>query len=205
VITIWGRISSINVRKVVLTAQLLDIPFRRIDAGGSFGVTRTPEYLAHNPNALVPLLEDGGFRLWESNVIVRYLGACYGQGGFYPQDLQARFDAERWMEWQQTTLNPAGRDAFWQTFRVPPGQRRQDLIDGSIAATEPLWDLLEAHLQGRAFVAGPQLTVADVPLACEMHRWRGTAPWRPRPRVDAWYAGLLQRPAARGVLDLPLS
>jgi hypothetical protein len=51
---IWGRISSINVRKVVLAAQLLDIPFERIDAGAAFGIVKTPEYLARNPNALVP-------------------------------------------------------------------------------------------------------------------------------------------------------
>ena len=204
-ITIWGRISSINVRKVVLTAQLLDIPFRRVDAGGTFGVTRTPEYLAHNPNALVPLLEDGDFRLWESNVIVRYLGARHGRDGFYPQDLRARFDAERWMDWQQTTMNPAGRDAFVQTFRVEPAERRQDLVERSIAAMEPLWDLLEARLEGRAFITGEHLTMADVPLACELHRWRGTTAWRSRPRLDAWYEGILRRPAARGVLDLSLS
>jgi hypothetical protein len=53
----WGRISSINVRKVVLTAQLLELPFDRIDAGAAFGVTKTPEYLARNPNALVPTLD----------------------------------------------------------------------------------------------------------------------------------------------------
>src|SRR5687768_8895585 len=67
-IKIWGRISSINVRKVVLAAQWLDIPFQRIDAGHEFGIVKTPEYLAKNPTALTPLLEHGDFQLWESNV-----------------------------------------------------------------------------------------------------------------------------------------
>ena len=72
---IWGRLSSINVRKVVWAAQELGLAFERTDAGGSFGIVRQPEYLRMNPNALVPLIDDDGFQLWESNVIVRYLCA----------------------------------------------------------------------------------------------------------------------------------
>jgi glutathione S-transferase len=206
VIRLWGRLSSINVRKVVLAARLLELPFERTDAGREFGIVGTPDYLTRNPNGLVPLLDDDGFVLWESNVIVRYLAARYGDGTLLPQELHARFDAERWMDWQQTTLNPAGREAFVQLVRTPPERRRADLVEQSIAATEPLWDLLEAHLQQRDWMAGTALTVADLPIACEMHRWRGLPrPWQARPRLDTWYARMLALPAARGVLDLPLS
>ena len=205
-IRLWGRLSSINVRKVVLTLRLLDLPFERTEAGGKFGVVRTPEYLARNPNALVPLLDDDGWQLWESNVIVRYLAARYGNDSLYPRDLRARFDAERWMDWQQTTLNPAGREAFVQLIRVAPEERNPSLIDASVAATEPLWDLLESQLSGRPFIAGDALTIADLPIACEMHRWRGLPlTWRARPQLDAWYERMLALPATRGVLDLPLS
>jgi glutathione S-transferase len=119
---IWGRISSINVRKVVWAVQYLNLTHQRTDAGGQFGIVQTPDYLAQNPNALVPLLEDEGYSLWESNVILRYLCARHAPDTLYPQDLKARFDAERWMDWQQTTLNPAGRDAFVQLIRKPGGQ-----------------------------------------------------------------------------------
>ncbi|WBY00414.1 glutathione S-transferase family protein [Ramlibacter tataouinensis] len=205
-IRLWGRLSSINVRKVVLALQLLELPFERLEAGDAFGVVRTPGYLARNPNALVPLLDDDGYELWESNVIVRYLAARYGREDLYPHDLRARFDAERWMDWQQTTLNPAGRDAFVQLIRIAPAARNQALADTSVAATEPLWDLLESHLADRRFMAGDRLTVADLPVACEMHRWRGLPlAWRERPRLDAWYGHMLALPAAAGVLDLPLS
>ena len=205
-IRIWGRISSINVRKVVLAAQLLEIPFERVDAGRQFGITRTPEYLARNPNALVPTLEDGDFVLWESNVIVRYLCATHAAGTLYPQDLRRRFDAERWMDWQQTTLNPAGRDAFWQIVRTPEGERDAAAIDRSIAATEPLLATLDAHLARQAFIAGDALTMADLPIACEMHRWWGL-PLRHAdlPALRRWYDGIRRLPAARGVLDQPLS
>ena len=205
-LTLWGRLSSINVRKVVLTAQLLELTFERIDAGAGFGVTNTPEYRVRNPNALVPMLQDGDFVLWESNTIVRYLCAKYPEGGLYPQDLRARFDAERWMDWQQTTLNVAGRHAFIQIVRTPQDQRDAKLIAASQAATEPLLALLDAHLAQRAFMAGERLTMADIPIACEMHRW-----WRlplqhtEHPHLRRWYEGLCDRPAARGVLDTALS
>jgi len=203
---IWGRISSINVRKVVLAAQWLEIPFQRIDAGHEFGIVKTPEYLAKNPNALIPLIEDGDFRLWESNVIVRYLCAKHSPGKLYPQEIAERFDAERWMDWQQTTLNPAGRNAFMQLIRTPADKRDTQLVAQSAAATEPLMALLDAHLSRRAFMAGDAFTMADIPIACELHRWHGLPLERPaRPHLERWYQGVLAQPASRGVLDLPLS
>jgi hypothetical protein len=122
---LWGRTSSINVRKVLWTLQELGVPFERIDAGLAYGHNHTPDYLAKNPNALVPLLEDGDFTLWESNAIVRYLCARHAAATLYPEDLRTRFDAERWMDWQQTTLNRAGGPAFIQWIRTPAEQRQQ--------------------------------------------------------------------------------
>jgi len=85
---LWGRTSSINVRKVLWTLQELGVPFERIDAGLAYGHNHTPDYLAKNPNALVPLLEDGDFTLWESNAMVRYLCAKHAAATLYPDDLR---------------------------------------------------------------------------------------------------------------------
>lgn len=203
---IWGRISSINVRKVVLAAQLLELPFERTDAGQAFGIVQTPQYLGKNPNALIPLIEEDGFALWESNVIVRYLCARHSAGRLYPGDLRARFDAERWMDWQQTSLNPAGRDAFLQLVRTPSAQQDPALIARSVAAMEPLLDILEAQLARRPFLAGEHLSIADIPIACELHRWRGLPLAQAhRPHLDRWYEGIRRLPASRGALDVPLS
>jgi glutathione S-transferase len=144
--------------------------------------------------------------LWESNVVVRYLCAKYGAGSLYPEKLEARFDAERWMDWQQTTLNPAGRGAFVQLLRTAPEKRNQDVVAQSIAATEPLLGVLDGHLAQRRFMAGDSFTMADIPIACEIHRWHGLPLQRPeRPNIERWYQGILSNPASRGVLDLPLS
>ena len=95
---ILGRTSSIHVRKVVLAAQWLGLDLSRTDAGRPFDIVKSPAHLAMNPNALVPVMDDWGFVLWESNVIVRYLCAKHSPGSLYPSDLRARFNAERWYQ-----------------------------------------------------------------------------------------------------------
>ena len=203
---VWGRMSSINVRKVVWAAQELGLTLQRTEAGGRFGIVKEPRYLRMNPNAQVPVIDDEDLVLWESNVIVRYLCAKHAAGKLYPLDLRERFVAEQWMDWQQTTFNPAGREAFVQWIRTPAGQRQPERIAQSTAATGPLLDTLDAHLARQPFMAGAQFTMADIPVACEIHRWFGLPQPRPaRPHLDRWYETMLARPASRGVLDLPLS
>ncbi len=204
-LALWGRISSINVRKVAWTLRELGLPHERHEAGGRFGVVDTPAYRAQNPNGLVPLLVEDDFVLWESNVIVRYLCAKHAMGTLCPAPLRERADAERWMDWQQTTMNPAGREAFIQLVRTAPDRRDERLLAQSIARTEPLFDQLDRHLATRPFMAGDRFTMADIPLGCEAHRWfnlpREHKPW---PNVERWYRALRARPATDTVLDQPL-
>jgi len=198
---LWGRLNSINVRKVVWAAQELGLTLQRTDAGGQHGIVREPHFLDRNPNGLVPLLEDGDVRLWESNVIVRYLCARYAPGTLCPEPLGARFAAEQWMDWQQTTFNPAVRPAFLQLIRVPPEQRQPAIIERSIQEVEPLLDLLEHHLAQNNYLGGAEFTMADIPVGCEIHRWRQLPIEQPpRPNLERWYTALYARQAAKGVL-----
>ena len=106
-IRIWGRKTSSNVQKVMWAIGEMDLRHERIDVGGPFGKNREAEYLAKNPNGLVPTLEDeDGFLLWESNSIVRYLAAKYGAGKLEPADPRARARASSWMDWQLTVAHP---------------------------------------------------------------------------------------------------
>ena len=203
---IWGRISSINVKKVVWAAQELGLNFERHEAGGVHGVVKTPAYMALNPNSQIPVMDDGNYVLWESNVITRYLCARHSAGKFYPSDLQERFDAERWMEWQQTMVNPASRNGFWHLIRLPVDQRDPALIAQSNAAVELLMAMLDAHLANRSFMVGERFTMADIPLGCEVQRWFGLPQTRERrPNIERWFRTLLARPGAMGVLDLALT
>ena len=216
---IWGRISSINVQKVVWCAGELGCEFERIDAGGAFGVVDTPAYGRLNPNRKVPVIEDDGFVLWESNAIVRYLCARYGGaaggsepsfgrtgGGLMPASLTARAECDRWMDWQATEFSPMLRDAFLQLIRTPPEQRQPAVIEESVRRCEPLLAILDEALADRAFLVGDGFTMADIPIGCTVHRWLALPIERiARPNVDKWFERVRNRAAAQAVLALPLS
>src|SRR5207248_3207850 len=129
---ILGRTTSSNVQKVLWCCAELAIPFEREDVGGPFGKNNTPEYLSLNPNGLVPTMDDDGFILWESNAIVRYLCAKHGVGKLWPTDPARRADADRWMDWQQTTLAPPMGILFRALLRQPPEAIDAEQINGAM-------------------------------------------------------------------------
>jgi glutathione S-transferase len=206
VLRIWGRSNSINVQKVLWCCEELDIRYQRVDVGGPFGGNKEPEYLRLNPNGLVPTISDGGFVLWESNVIVRYLAAKHGMGTLCPEDLAERADADRWMDWQMGTLWANFRPAFVGLIRTPPEKRDRANIARAIRKTAGNLDLLDAHLAGRDYVTGPSLTMADIPLGVTAYRWFTLDIERPAmPNLEAWYERLRARGPYRAIVMSPLS
>ena len=203
---IWGRSNSINVQKVLWCCEELDVSYHRVDVGGPFGGNREPEYLRLNPNGLVPTISDGGFVLWESNAIVRYLAARHGMGTLCPEDLAERADADRWMDWQLGTLWASFRAAFVGLIRTPPDKRDRANIARAIRKTAGNLDLLDAHLAGRDYVTGPSLTMADIPLGVTAYRWFTLDIERPAmPNLEAWYERLRARGPYRAIVMSPLS
>jgi glutathione S-transferase len=206
VLKIWGRRNSINVQKVLWCCGELGLDYERIDAGGAFGLTRDPEYLALNPNGLVPTISDDGFVLWESNAIVRYLAARHGPGTLWPEDLRERADAERWMDWQLGTLWANMRPVFLGLVRTPPEERDEASIEAFRRKTVETWSILEAHLSDRDYVTGSSFTMADIPLGASIYRWfQLDVEKPPTPNLEAWHARLRDRPAFRENVMLPLS
>ena len=203
---IWGRITSINVQKVVWCCDEMGLAYERIDAGGTFGKTKTPEYLAMNPNSLVPVIDDGGFILYESNAIVRYLAAKHSSDKLWPTDLAKRADVDRWMEWLATAWVPSMRDAFWQLVRTPEAQRDMAAVEKSRAEAERLAGILDFHLARNGFLTANGFTTADIVVGCAAHRWLHLPLKREsRPNLERWYAQLKSRPGAKQVLSLPVS
>jgi glutathione S-transferase len=203
---IWGRLSSINVQKVVWCADELGLAYERIDAGGKFGRNDTPEYLRMNPNGLVPTIDDDGFVLWESNAIVRYLCARERATELWPEDLRKRADADRWMDWQGASFTPATRDAFWQLLRVPEAQRDHAAIEASRVKSEKLAAILDAHLASTPYLCGDTFCAADIVVGAAAHRWLNMPlPRAARPHIERWYRLLKARPASRQVTHQPLS
>jgi glutathione S-transferase len=203
---IWGRTNSINVQKALWCMAEIGLEYERIDAGLQFGVVDTPQYRAMNPNALVPTIEDDGFVLWESNVIVRYLAKRYSDGALYPGDLRQRFLAEQWMDWQATVLWPAFRDAFWGLVRTPPEKRDEGIIAKSQKRTVELWRGLETQLGKTRLVVGDTLTMGDIPAGIAAYRCFSLGIERADlPNVARWYDGLTGRPGFREHVMLPIT
>lgn len=203
---IWGRTNSVNVQKVMWCIGELGLEHARVDAGGQFGQVKEDWYLAMNPNALVPTIDDDGFILWESNATVRYLAAKYDSGGLWPDDPQARALSDRWMDWQLGTLLPHVGVVFWGLIRTPEAERDMAAIEAAVAKAGELYAILDRHLEGRDFIAGDRLTVGDIPLGALTYRWYGLPIERPeRPNVYAWYQRLAERPAYREHVMLPIT
>jgi len=203
---IWGRNNSVNVQKVLWCCEEMGVKYERIDAGGTFGVVNTPQYRALNPNGLVPTIEDGPFVLWESNAIVRYLTAKHSAGKLWPEDLKIRGEADKWMDWQTTTFWPAFRPLFWNLVRTPVDQRDAKAIEESRLRCAELLGYLDAHLKNRTYIAGDDLTMADIPMGCAIWRWFGLQIERPElSNLQRWFDNLRQRPAYQNLVMLPLT
>ncbi|WP_235961595.1 glutathione S-transferase family protein [Falsiroseomonas selenitidurans] len=205
---IWGRANSSNVMKVLWLCEELGIAFERIDAGGAFGRTREPDYLAKNPNALVPTIEEpDGFTLWESNAILRYLARSRAPGHpIYPTELKLAADCDRWMDWQLGTLTAPMTTIFFTHVRIPEPDRDYPAAEKARAAAETLWAMLDAHLTGRPFITGDHLTLADIALGIYVHRWFVLPIQRAEmPALRAWYDRLLARPGCAKHASGPLT
>ena len=194
---ILGKPGSINVRKVLWTCAEIGVPFELDHWGSGFRATDDPAFLAMNPNAMVPVLLDDDFVLWESNTICRYLAAKHGRTDLLPADAQQRARVEQWMDWQATDLNNAWRIAFTALLRGNPAQADARAIAASAAAWNRHMGLLDAHLARTGpYVAGSTFTLADIVLGLSANRWRMTPIERPvLPAVDAWFERLSERPA----------
>ena len=203
---IWGRTNSFNVQKVMWTVDELGLAHERIDAGGAFGGLDTEAYGKQNPNRRIPLVEDGQLALWESNAIVRYLAAKYGGGTLWPEDPGMRSLADRWMDWQITTLQPQLHTIFWGLIRTAEADRDMAAIDAAVLAIRPIWQLLDDHLATHRWIGGADLTMGDIPLGCATWRYLNLPIDRPHlPNLEHWSARLQERPAYRRHVMLPVT
>jgi glutathione S-transferase len=196
VLKILGRASSINVRKVLWVCAEIGLPFEREDWGIGFKPTSDAAFTALNPNALVPVVQDGDFVLWESNTICRWLAAEHAREDLLPSAPRDRALVERWMDWQATELNSAWRYAFYALARQSPRHQDSAQIEASVQQWNRTMGLLDAQLQSTGgYAAGQHFTLADVVLGLSTHRWLATPIERPAlPHVAAYHARLSERP-----------
>lgn len=207
-ITLWGRNNSTNVKKVLWTLEELDLPFNLVMAGMQFGVNKDADYLAMNPNGLVPLLRDDetDLTLWESNAIVRYLAAQYGQNRLWVDAPAQRAQGEKWMDWANQTLSPAHRVILMGLVRTPEADRDYPAIHAAQDTCETLFAMMDAELADNPWFSGENFGVGDIAVAPFV--WNLTQiglSWAPRPNLERWLKQLSERPAYQNVVMIPVS
>jgi glutathione S-transferase len=196
-----GRLASINVRKVMWTSAQLDLDLEREDWGPGFRSPKEPEYLALNPNGLIPVLIDGDFVLWESNTICRYLATQRYATKLLPTEARARARVEQWMDWQGGELNNSWRVAFMALLRGQPTP--PEAIEASVTSWNRHMTLLDAQLaRTGAYVTGDDFTLADVVLGLSAQRWKNAPITHAElPAVQAWLQRLSSRPGFADYVD----
>jgi glutathione S-transferase len=203
---LWGNADSVNVQKVLWCCEEIGLPYQRIDAGRHFGVVNTPGFRRLNPNGLVPTIDDEGYVLWESNAILRYLAAKHAPGTLWPMEARARADADRWMDWANSTLWPTLVPLFRAFMRTPEAQRDAAAIEVTRRESIQVLEILDAHLASGGFVGGAAFTMGDIAVGCAVWRWMALPVERPAlGHLQRWFDRLAKREAYRKVVMQPLS
>jgi glutathione S-transferase len=206
-LTILGKSTSINVRKVLWTCAELGVPYQLAQYGSGFLPTATPEFLRLNPNGMVPVIIDDGRSLWESNTICRYLAGKHGRTDLLPIEAMARAQVEKWMDWQATELNNSWRYAFMALIRHILAHADPAAVAASTAEWNRLMTMLDAQLATSGpYVCGAALTLADIVLGLSVNRWLSVPMERPAlPAVATYFEKLSERPGflAHGRNGLP--
>lgn len=192
---VLGRVTSINVRKVLWALDELGLAYGREDWGMPIRDPKVPEFLALNPNGQVPVLIENAFVLWESNAILIYLAER--EGALLPRQLELRALALQWLGWQASELNAPWGYAVNALIRKTPGYDDKAMIADSMARWTAKMDILEAALAaGGPHIVGEEFTIADIALGLSVHRWMSIPMDKKElPAVADYYERLMSREA----------
>ena len=205
-LTIWGRKTSSNVQALMWCVGELKLAYRRHDVGHKYGGADTPEFLAMNPNGLVPVVRDGdGEPLWETGAILRYLAARYGDDDFWPPDAAARAHVDKWAEWAKinVAMNFTG-GVFRRVVRTAPKDRDEAALAAALRTLARFLDIAEKELAAHAFLCGDVITLADIQFGHVLYRYFDVPISRAeRPALRRYYDRLCERPAYREHVMVP--
>ena len=207
-ITVWGRKSSSNVQVVLWCLQELELECNRIDAGFTYGVTDTDDYLSMNPNGYVPTLQDGSNSpLFGSCAICRYLASRYAPerfkpNNFWPDDLAARATTDMWAEWAK--LNVAQNFSlplFWPKVRLPPEQTTAETLDAALDKLNKYLKIADTRLENSQYLASDELTLADLIFGHSLYRYYDIDISRAEfANLERYYRTLSERAAYRNTV-----
>ncbi len=199
-LVVWGRKTSSNVQALMWCIGELELPYRRHDVGHRYGGTDTDAFYALNPNRTVPVLQDGSNPpLWETGCILRYLANKFAGESFWPADLIARTEVDRWAEWAKINIAMGFTGpVFWRVVRTPAAERDRDAIGAAVTQLERKLAIAETRLARHDFLVGETLSLADIQFGHVLYRYFDIGIERADlPNLAAYYAHLRERPAFR--------
>jgi len=196
-VRVLGRRTSSNVQAVMWAAGELGLSVERVDLGGPFGGTDTAQFLDMNPMGRVPVLQDGALTMFESQAILRYFGARWGTKGLWPEDPVARAPVDQWMEWAKVNVAPTViYKVFWQMIRVAQADRDHAKVAEGVAELKGLMSIADAQILRHGWLAGPDLTLADITFGTQLYRYYEVPVERADlPNLRDYYDRLCARPA----------
>lgn len=184
-ITLYGMRASGNCYKLQLLLDQLGREYRWVDVDSAGGATRTPEFLAKNPNGKVPLLElEDGRRLAESDAILCYLAEGTP---FWPEDAWLRAQTLQWLFFEQYSHEPCIAVARFIRGWLSAGHPRQTEVPALIERGKAVLAVMEQHLAGREWFVGERYGLADIALFAYTHcAGDGGFDLSPYPNILAW-------------------
>jgi len=172
------------------------------------GEQAAPAFVALNPNKRMPVLEDDGFVLWESNAILHYLASKKPRSGLWPADAKTQADVLRWLSWEGAHWTPAcGTIIFERVVKKLAGLGDPDSAEVARGETEfhKFAPVLNAHLKGRKWLLGNDLTIADFAVGAPLAMAEpARLPLANYPEIPRWYASLAALPGwKKALIPLP--
>jgi glutathione S-transferase len=192
--TLYDYLPSGNGYKVRLTAKRLGIPYRLVQMDISRGATRTPEFLAKNPNGRIPLLEVPGVGfLSESHAIIGFLAH---RSDLIPEDAWERAQLWQWLCFEQYNLEPnLGTARFWLHSMHKTAAELGERLTDKLAKGHEALAVLERGLDGKRFLVGERFTLADIALYAYTHvAPEGGFTLDAYPNIRAWLARIAGEP-----------
>jgi glutathione S-transferase len=193
--------------KVIALAAHLGIDYEKRIVDLTKGEQRRPEFTALNPNQRMPVMEEDGFVLWESNAILQYLADKKPTSGLLPTDTRGRADVTRWQCWDLASWDPACATMIFERL-VKKLLHIGDPDLAEIAKGEERFHraaaVLDAHLKGREYIAGDKLTVADFSIGAPLNLSApAQLPVAGYAEIRRWHASLSELPAWRQSIAIP--
>jgi len=203
-IKIWGRRNAYNVQKVLWFINELGVEYEQVDIGSKIDELESGAFLAMNPHGRIPVIKDGDTYLWESNTILRYFSASYGEPLFWSESPSQRALIERWMDWELATLQADFLALFWSFYRTPEAQRDSKKIEQLITRCEKNMVIINNHLQHNSYMAGDKFTLGDITVGTSFYRYFNMGIEVPvLPNLRRWYQQLTNRPEYQNNIMLP--